>query len=328
MVLTGAAGFIGFHLARRLLSEGARVVGIDNLNASYDPALKRARLAELSPLPGFAFHALDITDATALADLVRREAPEVVIHLAAQAGVRQSIDRPFDYAGSNLLGHLAVLEACRHLRPMPRLVYASSSSVYGTGAALPFRESDAADRPASLYAATKRSGELMSDSYAHLFGLPQVGLRFFTVYGPWGRPDMAAWRFADRILAGRPVPLFNGGDLRRDFTYVDDIVAGLLSVAMEPLRLPEERPHRIYNLGSGRPVALTDFIELLERAIGRPAIRAPEPMQPGDVRATAADISALARDHGYRPSVSLEVGVGRFIDWFKARYPHGVHSPP
>jgi UDP-glucuronate 4-epimerase len=184
-----------------------------------------------------------------------------------------------------------------------------------------------ADRPASLYAATKRSGELMSDSYAHLFGLPQVGLRFFTVYGPWGRPDMAAWRFADKILKGEPVPLFNGGDLRRDFTYVDDIVAGVVGVATGPLRLPEERPHRIYNLGGGRSVPLCDFVDCLERAIGRPAIRALLPMQPGDVPATAADISALARDHGYRPAVTLEDGIERFVRWFKARYPHGVPAP-
>lgn len=331
IVITGAAGFIGFHLADRLLSSPSggpvSILGLDGLDDSYDVSLKRERLALLSRHAGFAFRPLDIAEPEPLAALMRAQTPDLVVHLAARAGVRRSLDEPFAYASANVTGHLSVLEACRRMSRPPRLVYASSSSVYrGTGLTASV-ETDVSDRPASLYAATKRADELMSETYAGLFGLEQVGLRFFTVYGPFGRPDMACWRFTDKILKGEPIEVYGGGAHWRDFTYVDDIVSGILSVALTPLTLPAERPHAIYNLGCGRPVRLSAFIDLLEQAIGRPAIRQALPMQPGDVEGTFADIGAIARDYGYQPQVPVEEGVRRFVRWFRARYPGGVSAP-
>lgn len=321
VLITGAAGFIGSSVAERLLGsgrhEGVSVAGIDSLNDYYDVGLKHARLRLLQRHDGFAFTRCDIADHEALVAMFEAERPDVVIHLAAQAGVRYSLEHPFAYARSNLVGHLSVLEACRHAKPQPRLVYASSSSVYGGNEKVPFSEDDPVDRPVSLYAATKRADELMSASYAHLYGLEQVGLRFFTVYGPYGRPDMAYWTFTEKILNDEPIPVFNNGELMRDFTYIDDIVSGVVSCALDPLSLPSDRPHRVYNIGNNKPVKLMHFIEVLSDAIGKPATIDFKPMQAGDVHATYADISALARDHGYAPTTSIEEGLPRFVEWFK-----------
>ena len=316
VVVTGAAGFIGMHVCEELLASGARVIGIDSLNSYYPVALKRARLARLEGRPGFSFHAVDIADHEALKAVVGGERVEVVIHLAAQAGVRHSIDRPFDYAAANLTGHLSVLELCRGMPAPPLLVYASSSSVYGGGSKVPFSETDPVDRPMSLYAATKRADELMSSAYASLYGLPQIGLRFFTVYGPWGRPDMAYWLFAEKILDGEPIRVFNHGKLQRDFTYIDDIVKGVVAIASGEPKLDAERPHRVYNIGNNRPVELLRFIALLEETLGRSAVKVMEPMQPGDVLETCADIAAIEADYGFHPETSLEDGLPRFVDWF------------
>jgi len=311
--LTGAAGFIGAAVAEALLAAGRDVIGVDNLNSYYDPALKRARLARLSGQRGFAFHEADIADHVKIAALGAEAA--VIVHLAAQAGVRYSLDNPFAYAQSNLVGHLSLLELARHARRAPHLVYASSSSVYGANAKVPFSESDRVDDPVSLYAATKRSCELMSESYARLYGMKQTGLRFFTVYGPRGRPDMAYWTFTAAALDGKPIRVFNEGRLQRDFTYIDDIVAGVLAVALEGPK--GEAAHRIYNIGNNRPVELLRFIELIEQATGRRIAREMAPMQKGDVYATYADISALAADYGFAPKTALETGLPRFVDWFR-----------
>jgi len=318
ILVTGAAGFIGMHVAERLLSAGRRVIGVDNLNAYYPAALKRARLERLGAHPGFCFHELDIADHDALAAAPGAAECDVVIHLAAQAGVRYSLENPFAYASSNLTGHLSVLEFARHAPLRPRMIYASSSSVYGKNAKTPFSERDRVDAPVSLYAATKRADELMSEAYARLYGMELIGLRFFTVYGPWGRPDMGYWLFAERILAGEPIRIFNNGDMQRDFTYIDDIVSGVVSTALEPFRPTGDAPHRIYNIGNNRPVALMRFIEILEEAIGRTARKEFLPMQPGDVYATYADITALSQDYGFAPTTSLEEGIPKFIEWFKA----------
>ncbi|MEQ8934775.1 MAG: NAD-dependent epimerase/dehydratase family protein [Amphiplicatus sp.] len=316
-LVTGAAGFIGFHVCRALLDRGVAVLGIDNLNDYYPPALKRARLAELEGRAGFAFVEADIADHQRIASLPGTADADVVIHLAAQAGVRHSITAPFDYVASNLTGHLSILELVRHSPKKPLLVYASSSSVYGANTKTPFSESDAVDRPVSLYAATKRADEMMSEAYARLYGIAQIGLRFFTVYGPWGRPDMAYWSFSENILAGKPIPVFNNGALKRDFTYIDDIVKGVLACATAPTHFSGEAPHRIYNIGNNKPVELIRFIETIEAALGKKAVMDFKPMQPGDVHETYADINAIAADYGFAPSTSLEDGIARFVAWFK-----------
>jgi UDP-glucuronate 4-epimerase len=321
IIVTGCAGFIGCHVSLRLLARGERVIGVDNVNSYYDPALKRARLAGLEDQAGFTFAELDIADRTGMSALARRHRSEItgVIHLAAQAGVRHSLTAPFDYVHSNLEGHMVIIEVCRHELPnLEHLVYASSSSVYGGNAKIPFAVEDRVDQPISLYAATKRANELMSHCYAHLYRIPQTGLRFFTVYGPWGRPDMAAYLFADAIMQGRPITLNNHGDMERDFTYIDDIVAGELAALDRPPRAGGDGPpHRVYNLGNNRPVELRDFVAALERALGRRAEIELAPMEPGDVPATWADIEASRCDLGYEPTTSIEEGLARFVEWYR-----------
>ena len=319
VLVTGAAGFIGFHTANALLDRGETVVGLDNLNPYYDVTLKRDRLGRLSARDGFAFAAIDLTDREAMADLFDRHPRiETIVHLAAQPGVRYSLENPFAYIDANVTGHLVVLEQARRCAHLRHLVYASSSSVYGENARLPFSPEDRADRPVSLYAASKRMDELMSHAYAHLYGLPSTGLRFFTVYGPWGRPDMAVYGFAQAILAGEPIRLFDKGTLKRDFTYIDDIVAGILgAVDRVPGAAEGQPPHRIYNLGNNRPETVARLVSILEQAIGRTAIVKHEPMQAGDVTATFADIEESRRDLGFSPSTSLEGGIRRFVDWLR-----------
>ncbi|WOF43552.1 SDR family NAD(P)-dependent oxidoreductase [Sphingopyxis indica] len=316
IIVTGAAGFIGHATAQRLLGRGERVIGVDNFNAYYDPALKEARAATLGGQAGFAMERLDIADADAFAALVRRAGATRIVHLAAQAGVRYSIDNPFAYEQANLKGHLSVLEAVRHQPGFVHLVYASSSSVYGDrpadGGA--FSESDPCDAPVSLYAATKRSCELMSAAYARLYRIPQSGLRFFTVYGPWGRPDMAYFSFAEKIFAGTPIEVFGEGRMARDFTYIDDIVDGIVGTLDRPA--PGEAP-RILNIGDNHPVGLMDMIATLEAALGARAVKVMRPMQPGDVTATYANIDALAALTGYRPKVMLAEGLARFAAWYR-----------
>jgi UDP-glucuronate 4-epimerase len=319
VIVTGAAGFIGAAVCDRLLSRGDRVVGVDTFNAYYDPALKRARVARLQDRPGFRMVEADVADAEAMAALVADPDVTGVVHLAAQAGVRYSIDNPFAYQHSNLAGHLSVLEACRHAPSVRHLVYASSSSVYGnregSGA---FSEDDPTDHPVSLYAATKRSGELISQSYASLYGFPMSGLRFFTVYGPWGRPDMAYFSFTRKILAGEPIEVFGQGRMARDFTYIDDIVDGVVGVLDRP---GPTGSHRLFNIGDNRPIGLMRMIELLETALGRTAEKVFLPMQAGDVTETYADISRLHALTGYAPQVKLEEGIPRFVDWYRSFYP-------
>ena len=318
ILVTGAAGFIGFYVCNALLDGGRTWKFFGNLNAYYDVGLKRARLARLEARPGFTFHEADIADHEKLAALPGAAEADVIVHLAAQAGVRYSLDNPFAYASSNLTGHLSVLELARRAPRLQRLVYASSSSVYGGNTKVPFCETDPVERPLSLYAATKRADEMMSEAYARLYGVAQIGLRFFTVYGPWGRPDMAYWLFAEKIFNGEPIRVFNHGDLERDFTYIDDIVAGVVSTALEPMKPAGDAPHRIYNIGNNRPVKIERFIEVLETAIGKKAEKVYEPMAPGDVRATYADISAISADYGFAPATPLEQGIPKFIDWFRA----------
>lgn len=314
VIVTGAAGFIGMHVAERLLERGETVVGVDSFNAYYEPGLKEARAARLEGRERFTMVRLDIADHEAMQALVGDSGADRVVHLAAQAGVRYSIDHPFTYERSNLLGHLSVLEACRHAG-VKHLVYASSSSVYGDqpldGAG--FREDEPADRPVSLYAATKRSCELMSQSYATLYGLPQSGLRFFTVYGPWGRPDMAYFSFTEAIMAGAPIEVFGEGRMARDFTYIDDIVDGVLGV----LEHPPVSGHEVYNIGDSSPVGLFTMISTLERVLGRQAVKILMPMQPGDVTATFADVSKLNALTGYRPGVAIDEGLERFATWWR-----------
>jgi len=316
VLLTGAAGFIGFHVAGALLDAGIAVTGVDSLNDYYPVTLKTDRLARLTGRPGFRFHHLDIADHAALKAAEGAMQADAVIHLAAQAGVRYSIDNPFAYAQSNLVGHLSVLELVRHSPAKPRLVYASSSSVYGDTATAPYSESERVDHPVSLYAATKRSNELISESYSKLYGLDQVGLRFFTVYGPWGRPDMAYWTFTRDIIEGRPIRVFNNGQLERDFTWIDDIVAGVVATALRAPATPQPL-HRVYNIGNNRPVELARFIATIEEAVGRKAEKVMAPMQPGDVRSTCANIDALKRDYGFSPSTRLEDGIPRFVRWYR-----------
>lgn len=316
-LVTGAAGFIGSCVSQALLASGRRVVGVDNLNDYYPPALKRARLKPLLARKDFVFHEADIADFERLKALPGVGDADCIIHLAAQAGVRYSLQNPFAYARSNLVGHLSILEIVRNAPKRPLLVYASSSSVYGANAKTPFAETDPVNDPVSLYAATKRADELMSESYARLYDIAQIGLRFFTVYGAWGRPDMAYWMFTESILAGKPIKVFNNGDLKRDFTYIDDIVAGVVAVATQPMKRERPVPHRIYNIGNNSPVTLMRFIEIIEQAAGREAIKEFEPMQPGDVYATYADIDAIAADYGFSPTTPLEIGIPKFVDWYK-----------
>jgi UDP-glucuronate 4-epimerase len=319
VLVTGAAGFIGFHVAAALARAGERVLGVDNLSPYYDVRLKEARLAELRKLPGFSLERLDLAERGALATLLaQHRGIDRVVHLAAQAGVRYSLIEPRAYVSANLAGQLEVLEACRQVAGLKHLVYASSSSVYGGNTKLPFSETDPVDTPQSLYAATKKADELMAHCYAHLYRIPTTGLRFFTVYGPWGRPDMAAWLFTEAILAGQPIKLFNRGKMRRDFTYVDDAVAGVLAcLAKPPADAGASPPHRIYNLGNHRSEELERFVTVLERALGRPARRELLPMQPGDVPATYADIAAASRDFGFRPRTTIDEGLPKFVAWYR-----------
>jgi UDP-glucuronate 4-epimerase len=315
VLLTGVAGFIGMHVAEALLARGERVLGLDSLTPYYDLRLKRARLARLEGREGFEFLQIDVSDRAAMLALAEERAAEVtrIVHLAAQPGVRHSLVDPFAYVDANVMGHLVVLEAARRLRRLEHLVYASSSSVYGGNESLPFRESDRVDHPVSLYAATKRAAELISESYAHLFALPQTGLRFFTVYGPWGRPDMAPWLFAEAILAGRPITLYEGGRLRRDFTYIEDIVAGVLGCLDRP---PQGRAPRLLNIGNHRSEEVRRFLSLLEQALGREAVVVEAPRPPTDVPETCADIDAIAALTGFAPRTPIEAGVPRFAQWF------------
>jgi UDP-glucuronate 4-epimerase len=321
VLVTGVAGFIGMHVAQVLLARGERVVGIDNLNDYYSVSLKRDRLAQLSG--DFTFHQVDFADHAALDGALTGHDFDRVVHLGAQAGVRYSIDNPRAYVQSNLVGHVNILELAR-ARQIAHLVYASSSSVYGGNETLPFRVEDRTDHPVSLYAATKKADELMSETYAHLYRVPQTGLRFFTVYGPWGRPDMALWLFTQAILEGRPIKVFNHGRMQRDFTYVDDIVAGVIACLDHP---PADdgaakpggsvAPHRIYNIGNHRSEELGRMIDVLEAACGRDAIRDYQPMQDGDVPATYADISAIQRDLGFAPTTAIDVGIPKFVEWYR-----------
>jgi UDP-glucuronate 4-epimerase len=330
-LVTGAAGFIGFHTARRLLARGDSVVGLDNVNDYYSVQLKLDRLKQLQSVPGFRFVRLDLADGEALARLFAEERFDVAINLAAQAGVRYSLTNPGAYVSSNLAGFANVLEGCRH-SGVKHLVYASSSSVYGANTQMPFSVHQNVDHPLSLYAATKKANELMAHTYSHLFRLPTTGLRFFTVYGPWGRPDMALFLFTKAILAGRPIDVFNHGRMRRDFTYIDDIVEGVVRVAdrvprpdpnwsgASPDPGTSSAPYRVYNIGNNRPVELLEMIGLVERCLGRMAVKNFLAMQPGDVPETCADVDDLARDTGFRPSTPLETGIARFIEWYREYY--------
>ena len=331
VLVTGAAGFIGSHLSERLLARGDEVLGYDNLNAYYDPTLKEARLARLTPQDGFSFVRASLEDRAALEAAFDDFRPQRVVNLAAQAGVRYSLENPHAYIDSNIVGFLNILEACRH-RGIEHLVYASSSSVYGANRKLPFAVEDSVDHPVSLYAASKKANELMAHTYSHLFGLPTTGLRFFTVYGPWGRPDMALFLFTKKILAGEPIDVFNHGHHTRDFTYVDDIVEGVIRTldrvpgpdpAYDPLAptpASSLAPYRVYNIGNHQPVQLLRYIEVLEDCLGRKAEKRLLPMQPGDVPDTEADVEALRRDTGYSPATPIETGVRRFVEWYRAFY--------
>jgi len=329
VLVTGAAGFIGYHVARRLLENGRQVVGLDNMSAYYDPKLKEARLAELSKLKGFQFVKLDLADRAGMAALFKEHRFPFVVHLAAQAGVRHSLVDPFAYVDANLVGFTNILEGCRH-NGCRHLLYASSSSVYGANTRMPFSIHDNVDHPLSLYGASKKANELMAHAYANLFGLPTTGLRFFTVYGPWGRPDMAMWLFASAIIAGRPIKLFNHGNMRRDFTYIDDVVEAVVRLVERPpapnpnwsSEAPDPgssgAPWRVYNIGNNNPVELLEVVRLLERSIGKKAKRELLPMQPGDVPATFANVADLIREVGFKPSTSVADGVARFIEWYRA----------
>jgi len=330
-LVTGAAGFIGFHTAMRLLDRGDTVIGVDNINSYYDPALKEARLAKLEGRNGFTFHRLNIADVLAMADLFQTERPNKVIHLAAQAGVRYGQENPNAYIESNIVGTQNILEGCRH-NGVQHLVLASSSSVYGANTAMPFSVHHNVDHPLSLYAATKKANELTAHAYAHLYGLPVTALRFFTVYGPWGRPDMALFTFTRKILAGEPIDVFNNGHHARDFTYIDDIVEGVLRIAdriaapnpdwngATPDPATSTAPYRLYNIGNNNPVALMDFIAAIEKALGREAKKVFLPLQPGDVAETFADVDDLVRDVGFKPATPLDEGIARFVSWYRGYY--------
>lgn len=331
ILITGAAGFIGFHLCQRLLADGRQVVGLDSMNEYYDINLKRARLARLKEFPNFRFDQIDLTDRDRISALLLSVNPEIVVNLAAQAGVRHSLTNPHAYAESNLTGFLNILEGCRHAS-VGHLVYASSSSIYGGSTRMPFSVHDSADHPLSLYAASKKANELMAHTYSHLFGLPTTGLRFFTVYGPWGRPDMALFIFTRAILAGEPIDVFNYGNMQRDFTYIDDIVEGIDRVMQQPATANPQwksatpdpatssAPFRIHNIGGNSPVQLNRLIEVLEDALGRKANRNLMPLQPGDVPATFADVSSLEEATGFKPKIPVEIGVPRFVEWYREFY--------
>jgi UDP-glucuronate 4-epimerase len=325
ILVTGAAGFIGFHVVNALIGRGESVIGIDNLNDYYQVQLKRDRVAVSQALGGdYVFEQIDFSDHVALEAFLDGRDVDRIVHLGAQAGVRYSLTNPRAYVTSNLAGHLNILELARN-RKVTHLVYASSSSVYGGNESLPFKVEDRVDHPLSLYAATKKADELMSDTYAHLYRIPQTGLRFFTVYGPWGRPDMAMWIFTSKILAGQPIPVFNHGRMLRDFTYIDDIVTGILAALDNP---PADdgslkaggsvTPHRLYNIGNNKAEELGKLIDLIEAACGKPAMRDYQPMQPGDVPATYADLAAIKQDLGFAPTTSIEEGVPRFVDWYRS----------
>jgi UDP-glucuronate 4-epimerase len=331
VLVTGTAGFIGFHVAERLLERGDEVVGVDNVNAYYDPTLKEARLQRLARHTGFCNLREDIANAPAMKRIFDCEKPQRIVHLAAQAGVRYSLENPRAYVDSNITGFLNILEGCRH-HDIEHLVYASTSSVYGSNLRRPSAVREGADHPVSFYAATKRANELMAHSYSHLFGMPATGLRFFTVYGPWGRPDMALFIFTRKMLAGEPIPVFNHGHHRRDFTYVDDIAGGVLRVLdrapepdvdydwMSPTPEAGAAPIRVYNIGHGQPVSLLDYIQAIEAELGIKAEMEMLPLQLGDVETSAADVSALKRDFGYVPETTVRTGVARFVAWYRAYY--------
>ncbi|NBX66491.1 MAG: NAD-dependent epimerase/dehydratase family protein [Proteobacteria bacterium] len=316
ILLTGAAGFIGFHVTQKLLAAGHAVIGIDNLNAYYDVNLKKARLRQLQDNKNFTFREINIADRTAMESLAAQN-PNIthIVHLAAQAGVRYSLENPYAYAESNLTGQLVMLETARHLKSLKNFIYASSSSVYGNSSTAPFALSERCDEPVSLYAATKRSGEMLAYSYASLYGFPATGLRFFTVYGPWGRPDMAYFSFTKNITEGKPIKVFNNGDLRRDFTYIDDIVAGILAAIDRPAA-----GHRLFNLGNHKPVQLMDFIATIENATGKKAIMDLSSMAAGDVYETCADITESQKILGFEPKVTLDTGIPIFVDWYKSYF--------
>lgn len=331
VLVTGAAGFIGYHLSQALLARGDTVIGIDNLNDYYDVSLKEARLSQLDVQSGFQFHRLDVADRSGMEDIFRQHDFDRVVHLAAQAGVRYSIENPHAYVQSNLVGFLNILEGCRH-QQVPHLTYASSSSVYGANEAQPFSEQHNVDHPVSLYAASKKSNELMAHTYSSLYNLPTTGLRFFTVYGPWGRPDMALFKFTRGILEGSPIDLYNKGDMVRDFTYIDDIVEGVVRVS-DRIAEPDGKwsgqnpnpdtsyaPYRLYNIGNNQPVKLLDFVEAIERAAGRKAERRLLPMQDGDVPSTFADVSSLEAAVGFKPRTPVQSGIDRFVAWYREYY--------
>jgi UDP-glucuronate 4-epimerase len=339
ILVTGAAGFIGFHVSERLLKVGRAVVGLDNLNAYYDPKLKQARLDQLTVFPSFRFERKDLADRAAMAKLFSSQRFAAVVHLAAQAGVRHSLVDPHAYANANLVGFLNVLEGCRH-NGSGHLIYASSSSVYGANTRMPFRVADNVDHPLSLYGASKKANELMAHAYAHLFGLPATGLRFFTVYGPWGRPDMAMWLFAAAIIEGRPIRLFNHGRMRRDFTYIDDAVEAVVRLIDKPARgdpawsgdppdpATGHAPWHVYNIGNNRPIEVTEVVRLIEQTLGKRAIRELVPMQPGDVPMTRAEVVDLAAAVGFSPHTSIEHGIGHFITWYLEYRERAERSTP
>jgi UDP-glucuronate 4-epimerase len=331
ILVTGAAGFIGFFAAKHLLERGDNVIGLDNLSDYYDVNLKKSRLAILQNYHNFQFHHLDLANRQGIADLFANLQPEMVLHMAAQAGVRYSLTNPYAYVDSNLVGFAHILEGCRHSH-IQHLVFASSSSVYGANTKMPFSVSDRVDLPISLYAATKKANELMAHAYSHLYNIPTTGLRFFTVYGPWGRPDMALFTFTQAILTGQPIPVFNYGRMRRDFTYVDDIVAGVIC-ALDKIPQPNPQrteasespgtstaPYKIYNIGNNNPVELNHFISVLEEYLGVKAIKDLLPLQPGDVLETYADIDDLVQEVGFQPSTPIEVGIPKFVDWYRSYY--------
>ena len=331
ILVTGAAGFIGAHLTQRLLARGDRVIGLDNMNPYYDVTLKQARLSQFDNDPNFSFVKLDLIDRNGIQNLFAQHQFDVVVNLAAQAGVRYSLENPLAYIDSNVVGFAHILESCRQ-HAIPNLVYASSSSVYGANTKQPFVESDNVDHPLSLYAASKKANELMAHTYSHLYQLPCTGLRFFTVYGPWGRPDMALFKFTRNILAGEPIDVYNHGDMIRDFTYIDDIISGVLCVIDHPASKDSQwssddpnpatsnAPYRLYNIGNNNPVQLTDFIAAVEAALGKTAKKNYLAMQPGDVASTHADVSALEKDFGFKPKTSIQSGVKQFIDWYRMYY--------
>lgn len=317
ILVTGAAGFIGFHLSLSLLKQNHQVIGIDNLNDYYEVSLKKARLQELEQFDNFHFHFMELHDQTAIHTLFAEENFDLVVNLAAQPGVRYSLENPYVYADSNVVGFLNILEGCRH-HPVKHLVYASSSSVYGMNTKVPFSIDDPVERPISLYAATKRANELMAYSYSHLYNIPSTGLRFFTVYGPWGRPDMAVFLFTKAILAGKSIPVFNYGKMQRDFTYIDDIVLGIEKVMDKiPSGVP---PHKLYNIGNNQPVELLHLIEVLEKTLGKTAVKEFLPMQPGDVFTTYADVDDLIADVGFSPKTTIETGIEKFVNWYRDYY--------